>query len=123
MASVFQEKAMRMQVLVGQAGYKAVRGVTMHDQGLQKEVRVLHRHHQQLGALFWEVKHLKIGVPVVDDACEEPASKIVLRSKDVRGLDEPISQTNLSARVVQVMVEKYLSAILSTTEHMVGLAC
>lgn len=64
---------MRMQVQVDQAVHKAVRDLTMRNQGLQEEGRLM----------FSEA----VGIASVDYAREEPASEAGVGLEDVRGLN------------------------------------
>lgn len=45
---------------------------------------------------------VKIAVSVVDDACVEPTAEVEVRLEDDRGLNKPILQMGLPARVVEV---------------------
>lgn len=62
---------MRMQTWIEQAVRYAVRDVTTHNEGFQKKVR----------SKF--IEFIGIAVPVVDDACEEPVSRVSVKLKDV----------------------------------------
>lgn len=51
-------------------------------------------------------KAVKIAVPVIVDAYEEPASEVGVRQDDIRGPDEPMARKRFPARLVEVMVKK-----------------
>lgn len=94
MTSVFQEDVMRLQVRVDQAVHKAVRDVKIHNQSVQEDV------HSKLSAV------VEMAVPVVDDACKEPATEECVELEDERGSVEPVVQIVSPARAVEVTEEK-----------------
>lgn len=94
MAIDFQEEAKTMLVRVDKAVYKAVRDLTSHIQFVQEGVT----------SKLSEATEIVVSVAV--DDCEAPVFEVCEMLEEICVLDEPIAQTSLPARMVDVTIDE-----------------